>query len=575
MNRPTDKHRQLGQILLAQGVISEDQLRIALLEQMKNSQALGKLLVSLGFLSEATLRDALGKALGKRSVDLSNAVIDAQALRMVPRELAKRHRILPLDWDAEANRLTLATADVNDIVGVDKIRALLPDAVGIETVIAGESEILRAVDQYYGHELSIDGILNEIETGEIDYRSIAASTDEYSQPVVRLINALITDAVKREASDLHFEPEASFLRIRYRIDGILRQIRALHKSYWPAMAVRIKVISGMNIAETRAPQDGRISLNVSGRPIDFRVSSQPTVHGENIVLRVLDRQKGLMPLERLGLDEDQLDRLRLMIARPEGLILATGPTGSGKTTTLYSILNQINSEAINVMTLEDPVEYPLGMIRQTSIADALKLDFANGVRSMMRQDPDVILVGEIRDAETAQIAVQAALTGHLVLATLHTNDAPSAVTRLVDMGLPRFLVGASLVGVLAQRLVRRVCSQCAAPVEPDAEERRLFRRWLGAGIPFADAAGCEACGDVGYKGRLGVHELLTVDRRIQRVIAEGGSDQDIGDHGARLGYRRLWEDGLEKVTAGDTTLRELAQSVGIDDDSLTAASTEA
>ena len=564
MNRPTDKHRQLGQILLAQGVISEDQLRIALLEQMKNSQALGKLLVSLGFLSEATLRDALGKALGKRSVDLSNAVIDAQALRMVPRELAKRHRILPLDWDAEANRLTLATADVNDIVGVDKIRALLPDAVGIETVIAGESEILRAVDQYYGHELSIDGILNEIETGEIDYRSIAASTDEYSQPVVRLINALITDAVKREASDLHFEPEASFLRIRYRIDGILRQIRALHKSYWPAMAVRIKVISGMNIAETRAPQDGRISLNVSGRPIDFRVSSQPTVHGENIVLRVLDRQKGLMPLERLGLDEDQLHRLRLMIARPEGLILATGPTGSGKTTTLYSILNQINSEAINVMTLEDPVEYPLGMIRQTSIADALKLDFANGVRSMMRQDPDVILVGEIRDAETAEMAFRAAMTGHQVYSTLHTNSALGALPRLADIGILADIMAGNIIGVIAQRLVRKLCVHCRQPYRAEPHEMRLLGAGAGAPAPVLyRAVGCEACEYQGYRGRQALMEILRMDDELDELVARRATLRELGAAALRKGFRPLADDGLRRVLDGTTSLDELARVVDL------------
>lgn len=254
MNAPTPHHRPLGQLLIAQGILSEDQLRIALLEQMKSNQPVGKLLVSLGFVSEATLRDALSESLGKQSIDLSNAIIDPAALKLVPRELAKRHHLLPLDYDSNNQRLTLATADINDIVAVDKVRSLLPENVQLETLLAGESEIDRAIDQYYGYELSIDGILHEIETGEIDYRSLQASADEYNQPVVRLIDSILTDAVKREASDVHFEPEANFLRIRYRIDGMLRQIRALHKSYWPAMAVRIKVMSGMNIAETRAPR---------------------------------------------------------------------------------------------------------------------------------------------------------------------------------------------------------------------------------------------------------------------------------------------------------------------------------
>jgi type II secretory ATPase GspE/PulE/Tfp pilus assembly ATPase PilB-like protein len=298
--------RLLGQILITQGILSDDQLRIALLEQMKSNQPIGKLLVALGFVSEATLRDALSESLGKQSVDLSNAIIDPSALRLVPRELAKRHHLLPLDYDAANQCLTVAIADINDIVALDRIRALAGDDIEIDTLLAGETEIDRAIDQCYGYELSIDGILHEIETGEIDYRGLQSSSDEYSQPVVRLIDSILTDAVKRDSSDIHFEPEASFLRIRYRIDGMLRQIRSLHKTYWPAMAVRIKVLSGMNIAETRAPQDGRISLNMRGRQVDFRVSAQPTIHGENIVLRILDRQKGIVPLDGLGLADQQL-----------------------------------------------------------------------------------------------------------------------------------------------------------------------------------------------------------------------------------------------------------------------------
>ena len=356
MNAPANHARPLGQILISQGILSEDQLRIALLEQMKSNQPVGKLLVSLGFVSEATLRDALSESLGKQSIDLSRAVVDPASLKFIPRDLAKRHHMLPLDFNELEKRLTLAISDHNDLLALDKVHALLPDGVVIDTFLAGESEISRAIDQYYGYELSIDGILHEIETGEIDWTSLQSSSDEYSQPVVRLIDSILTDAVKRDASDIHFEPEQNFLRIRYRIDGILRQIRSLHKTYWPAMAVRIKVIAGMNIAEMRAPQDGRINLTMSGRAVDFRTASQPTIHGENIVLRILDRQKGIVPLEGLGLLQDHIDQLKLMIARPEGIILVTGPTGSGKTTTLYSILNHINSEGINIMTLEDPVD---------------------------------------------------------------------------------------------------------------------------------------------------------------------------------------------------------------------------
>ncbi|CAG0969206.1 Type II secretion system protein E [Rhodocyclaceae bacterium] len=564
MNSPAPHRRPLGQILIAQGVISEDQLRIALLEQMKSNQPVGKLLVSLGFISEATLRDALGESLGKKSVDLSHAIVDPEALRLVPQDLAKRHRLLPLDYNRSQHRMTVAIADVNDIVALDKLRSLTHDDLQIETVLAGESEIARAIDQYYGHELSIDGILHEIETGEIDWRSLAATSDEYSQPVVRLIDAVLTDAVKRDASDVHFEPEQNFLRIRYRIDGLLRQIRALHKSYWPAMAVRIKVMSNMNIAETRAPQDGRISLNISGRLVDFRVSAQPTIHGENVVLRILDRQKGIVPLDQVGLDDAQLDQLKLMIARPEGIILVTGPTGSGKTTTLYSVLNHINEEGINIMTLEDPVEYPMSMIRQTSVAETAKLDFANGVRSMMRQDPDVILVGEIRDADTAEMAFRAAMTGHQVYSTLHTNSAIGAVPRLLDIGVLPDIMAGNIIGVVAQRLVRKLCPHCKKPYKPEAHETRLLGLADDAPPPtLYRASGCEHCEYQGYRGRQAIMELLRMDADLDELVARRATNREIKQAALAKGFRTLAEDGLRRVREGSTSLEEVGRVVDL------------
>jgi general secretion pathway protein E/type IV pilus assembly protein PilB len=564
MNSPSPHRRPLGQILIAQGVISEDQLRIALLEQMKSNQPVGKLLVSLGFITEATLRDALGESLGKKSVDLSHAIIDPAALRLVPQDLAKRHRLLPLDYDRSRHRMTVAIADVNDIVALDKLRSLSHDDMQIDTVLAGESEIARAIDQYYGHELSIDGILHEIETGEIDWRSLAATSDEYSQPVVRLIDAILTDAVKRDASDVHFEPEQNFLRIRYRIDGLLRQIRALHKSYWPAMAVRIKVMSNMNIAETRAPQDGRISLNISGRLVDFRVSAQPTIHGENVVLRILDRQKGIVPLDKVGLDDAQLDQLKLMIARPEGIILVTGPTGSGKTTTLYSVLNHINEEGINIMTLEDPVEYPMSMIRQTSVAEAAKLDFANGIRSMMRQDPDVILVGEIRDADTAEMAFRAAMTGHQVYSTLHTNSSIGAIPRLLDIGVLPDIMAGNIIGVVAQRLVRRLCPHCKKPYNAESHEMRLLG--LASDVPpptLYRASGCEHCEYQGYRGRQAIMELLRMDADLDELVARRATMREIKQAALAKGFRSLAEDGLRRVREGSTSLEEVGRVVDL------------
>jgi type II secretory ATPase GspE/PulE/Tfp pilus assembly ATPase PilB-like protein len=564
MNAPTPQKRPLGQVLIAQGILSEDQLRIALLEQMKANQPVGKLLVSLGFVSEATLRDALSESIGKQSIDLKHAVVDPSALKLIPRELAKRHLFLPLDYSPSNQRITVAIADHNDLVALDRIRALLPHGFEVETLLAGESEIGRAIDQYYGYELSIDGILHEIETGEIDWNSLQSSSDEYSQPVVRLIDSILTDAVKRDASDIHFEPEQNFLRIRYRIDGILRQIRSLHKSYWPAMAVRIKVMSSMNIAETRAPQDGRINLMISGRQVDFRAAAQPTIHGENIVLRILDRQKGIVPLEGLGLAEEHVDQLKLMIARPEGIILITGPTGSGKTTTLYSILNHINSEGINIMTLEDPVEYPMALVRQTSVAEAAKLDFASGIRSIMRQDPDVILVGEIRDHDTAEMAFRAAMTGHQVYSTLHTNSAAGAIPRLLDIGILPDIMAGNIIGVIAQRLVRRLCPLCKRAYSPEPHEHRLFALPSDAERPVIyGPTGCEKCDFQGYRGRLTIMELLRFTPTLDELVARRATAREVRLMAERQGFVSMADDGLRRVLDGSTSLEELGRVIDL------------
>ena len=565
MNSPIPQ-LPLGQTLLGRGVISQDQLNIALTEQRKLKTPLGKILVQLGFVTEATIRDTLSESLGQVAVDLSNTIIDHNALALVPKDIARRYQVLPVDYDKQTKKLLLAVADPANVVALDQIRALIKDDVRIEQVLARESDISIGIEQHYGFELSIDGILNEIETGEIDYQSLATEFDEYSQPVVRLIDALLNDAVKRSASDIHFEPEQGFLRIRYRIDGVLRQIRSLHKNYWSAMVVRLKVISGMNIAETRAPQDGRISLSLSGRSVDFRVSAQPTTHGENIVLRILDRQKGIVPLEDLGLQEDELKMLRLMMARPEGIILVTGPTGSGKTTTLYSILNHVNTESVNIMTLEDPVEYPMAMIRQTSVNEVAKLDFASGIRSMMRQDPDVILVGEIRDQETAEMAFRAAMTGHQVYSTLHTNSAIGAIPRLQDLGVLPDIMAGNIIGVVAQRLMRRLCTHCRQAYRPEDE---LTLKILGVAKDWRGEVfrhvGCEQCGNTGYKGRVAIMELFKMDGDIDDLIARRATGREIREAARRTGFRTLAEDAISRVLKGETSLDEISRIVDLTD----------
>ncbi len=551
----------LGELLVGKGVISADQLRIALTEQRKSSLALGQELVRLGFVSDATLREALSENLEQDAVDLAHVLPTAKAVALIPKDMAKRHLLLPLSLDQASGQLRIAMANPKNLVALDQLRALLRNAYQLEPVLAAEADILRAIEQHYGYELSLDGILHEIETGQLDYASLSSQLAEYSQPVVRLIDALLADAVHRGASDMHFEPEAHFVRIRYRIDGVLRQIRSLHKTYWPAMVVRLKVISGMNIAETRAPQDGRISLSIAGRPLDFRVATQPTLHGENLVLRILDKQKGLLKLEELGLPDDSLGVLKRMMARPEGIILVTGPTGSGKTTTLYSLLSHLNHEAVNIMTLEDPVEYPLPLLRQTSVSE--KIDFAGGIRAMLRQDPDLILIGEIRDRDTAEMALRAAMTGHQVYSTLHTHSAIGAIPRLLDMGILPDILAGNIIGIVAQRLLRRLCPHCKQPDTASATERALLGRDDDAALPIWRARGCARCDEHGYRGRLAVLEILKPDEALDELIARRATPRELRRQAESSGFRPLAGDAIRRVLEGATSLEEAQRVVDL------------
>jgi len=558
------KALRLGEILVKQGVATQDQIEIALTEQKKSHELLGKILVRLGFATESIIRDVIGGAIGQESVNLEQAIPDSEAIGLISKDMARQLRILPLTFEQSSNSLTIAMTDTFNVVLIDKIGVHVGQDVEIVPLLAGEAEIEKAMDLFYGFELSVDGILNEIETGEIDYQSLDTASDEYSQPVVRLVNALLSDAVKRGASDIHFEPEEGFLRFRYRIDGVLRQIRSLHKSYWSAIAVRVKVMSGMDIAEVRAPQDGRISLTFSGRQVDFRVSTLPTVHGENIVLRILDRQKGIVSMEELGLGEEAMKDLRLMVARPEGIILVTGPTGSGKTTTLYSILNYLNTEQVNIMTLEDPVEYPTNLIRQTSISETARLDFASGIRSLMRQDPDIILVGEIRDEDTASMALRAAMTGHQVFSTLHTNSAIGAIPRLIDIGVKPEILAGNLIGIIAQRLARKLCVECRESYAMGSLERGLLGlKAIDRQQSIYRAKGCLVCDNMGYKGRLALVEILTFDSEMDDVLARKGSQSELLRLALSKGFKTLIEVGTARVLEGTSSLEEITRVVDL------------
>ncbi len=553
----------LGERLVNAGLITEDQLQVALTEQSRRDEPLGRILVRLGLISEGMLRDTLGESLGHDAIDLATVIPDPDALQMVPKNIARRYSMLPINFDKSEKLLTLAMADTFNVVAMDQVAALLGSGVTIETLVAGEAEIEAAIEQFYEFELSIQGILREIETGEVDQLNLAIENEEYNHPLVRLVDAILADAVKREASDIHLEPEAGFLRVRYRIDGVMRQVMALHRSYWPGMVVRLKVMAKMNIAETRAPQDGRISLMLAGRPIDFRVASQQTTHGENFVLRVLDRRKGIVPIEKLNLVKETLTTLKVMMARPEGIILVTGPTGSGKTTTLYSMLNYRNDESVNIMTLEDPVEYPMSMIRQTSLNEAAKLDFANGIRSMMRQDPDIILVGEVRDEETAEMAFRAAMTGHQVFSTLHTNSALGAIPRLLDIGVKPEIMAGNIIGIVAQRLVRRLCRECKQAYTPDETERGLLGLSADEPVLLYREQGCEACGFFGYKGRVAVLEVLKMDEQLDELIARGATRREMHEAADGSGFRDLAEDAIRHVLNGTTSLSEISRVVDL------------
>ncbi len=558
MNAPK---KRLGDELVSRGLVSSDQITIAITEQKKTGKPLGQALLDLGFISEAILRDVLSESIGRESIDLSRAVPDPDAIRLISKQVASRYTLLPVSFDLETKTLQLAMTDIYDVIVLDRVRVGLPSDIKLVPLLAAESEIRKSIDQFYGYELSVDGILREIETGVVDYQSLDLSGSEYSQPLVRLVDAILSDAVKRDASDLHFEPEQGFLRLRYRIDGVLKQIRSLHKDYWSAIAVRLKVMAGLNIAETRSPQDGRISLKVGGHTVDFRVSCMPTTHGENIVLRVLDRSKGIVPLEKLNLHPDNFDLLKLLMSRPEGIILVTGPTGSGKTTTLYSMLNHRKSIDVNIMTLEDPVEYPMDMIRQTSVNEVAKMDFASGIRSLMRQDPDIILVGEVRDEETAEMALRAAMTGHQVFTTLHTNSALGAIPRLTDIGIKPEIMAGNIIGIIGQRLVRTLCKHCKK--SRPAEEYEKIILGIDEDVDLYEPVGCTLCSNSGFKGRVSVIEILKMDEELDELIANRVTSRELFKKAIAKGFMPMVDDGIRRILGGETTIEELSRVVDL------------
>jgi len=555
---PAKKPLRIGDKLIQLGLVSPDQLIIALQEQKVKKKLLGNILVEMGFITESALGEVLAESAGTQQFDAKGTMLDPTIIKKIPKEIALRHKVIAVGQ--HENVIRIATPDVYNVLAIDQARRYFGREVKIEAIYCSDAQLMELIDQYYEYELSIDGILREIETGIREKGELSGEQEGYVNPTVRLVDAILVDAIKVGASDIHFEPEGMFLRLRYRLDGDLVQIRSFHLNYWPAIAVRIKIISAINIAETRMPQDGRISFTVMGREVDFRVATQPTVHGENIVMRLLDKTKSLVPLENLGFSEHNIKLLKKLLKRPEGIIIVTGPTGSGKTTTLYSILSHINSINVNIMTLEDPVEYQLPLIRQTNVREGI-IDFGTGIKSLMRQDPDIIFIGEVRDEETAMMAVRAALTGHQVFTSLHTNDAMGAVPRLGDIGVPAHLLAGSLICTMAQRLARKLCSSCKTPRLATADESRLLGFSVESPPTVHDAKGCPECRNTGYKGRIAIIEILHVDEGLNELIATQRTRNTMLDYAYDNGFISMMEDGIDKILLGQIDIPQLVGTI--------------
>jgi len=560
--------KRIGDRLVELRLISLDQLNVALHEKQKSGKMLGEILVELDFINEDILTNFLAEMTGQQRFDPKKTMIDPEALLLIGKKDALKYQILPISVTRARNEVVVAMADPYDVVALDKLKQLLPRGLEILTQICSPAIIIDAIHRAYGVTTAIEGILKEL-TGDkaAAKRNLDSLSDEesYSHPIVRLVNAMVFEAVKMGASDLHFEPEENFVRVRYRVDGDLLTAHTLHREYWNGICQRLKIMSQMNIADKLNPQDGRFSMNMGGREADFRVAALPTLHGENIVLRVLDKNASIVPLDKLNFSENNMLLIQKCLARPEGIIIVTGPTGSGKTTTLYSMLNAINTPDMNIMTLEDPVEYSLGLIRQSSVRDGAGFSFGEGVKALLRQDPDIIFIGEVRDEVTAEQALKAAMTGHQVFTTLHTNDSFSAIPRLLDLGLQPGMIAGSIIAVFAQRLVRKVCQKCKESYTASPAECKLLAVDPGAPPTLYKGAGCNECGNSGYKGRVGVHEILYMDDEIEAIIAANGHKSAIKEAVYKNGFKNMRDDGILKVYSGLTNLDALTKSINFSD----------
>jgi type IV pilus assembly protein PilB len=564
---PSLNSRKLGEILVERGKITPQELQEALTIQKETGEKLGEILLRKGLVTERDLFDALAQQLGAPYVDLSNYLIDPKVVALLPEKFCRQHKVVLIG--EENGTLLLAMANPVDVVAIDRVEMMTRRKV--KPLMAPAEDIERTINTYYGIGESVEEIVREVED---EGGALALSMDEEEiridqlralgeeAPIVRVVNMIILQAIRSGASDIHIEPQEEKVRIRFRVDGILRDATSTSVKVHPALVSRVKILARMDIAERRLPQDGRFQVMVDNRAVDFRVSSLPTIYGEKIVMRILDKSALVLDLDRLGFEPEELERFYRIIQYPYGMILLTGPTGSGKTTTLYSALNFINKPDLNIITIEDPVEYRLEGINQVQVKPQIGLTFANVLRSIMRQDPDVIMVGEIRDRETAEIAVHAALTGHLVFSTLHTNTACGAVIRLAEMGVAPYLISSALVGAVAQRLVRKICTFCRIPIEVKGEIAREISEGEESVVTVYRGKGCSRCNQTGYRGRVAVSEVLVMDEELRQMVLSGVTERELARKAQEKGMRTLRENALRKVRAGITTIEEAYRVTG-------------
>jgi type IV pilus assembly protein PilB len=555
------KTKQLGQILIEQGLITDEQLERALEEHRRTPRSLGRVLIDLGLIRETDLVRALAEQVGLEFVDLSDHPIDAAVTGLLPDQLARRYRALPIG--ERDGKLLVAMSDPANVYALDDIRTIT--GRDVQPLVATASDVEQAIAKFSHLDGQVEALASEAaELVESEHEEITAALED--APIVRLVTAIMTQAVGDRASDVHIEPTEKDVRVRFRVDGVLHEVMHSPKNIQGGLISRLKVMADLNIAEKRVPQDGRISMRVGGKQLDLRVATLPTVHGEKVVIRVLDKTQAMLRLEDLGFLDDAFARYERSFKKPYGAILVTGPTGSGKSTTMYATLNILNQEDRNIITVEDPVEYRIPGVNQMQVNPKAGLTFASALRSILRADPDIVLIGEVRDRETAMIAVEAALTGHLVLTSLHTNDASSAITRLTEMEVETFLVASAIDCVVAQRLARKLCEKCKEPYEPEQAElyEAGYPEWQWAEIQQlfrASEKGCPSCSSTGFRGRIGLYEVMPITEELERLTVDRASSEQMKAVAIQQGMITLRDDGLEKARLGVTSIEEVARVV--------------